>query len=631
MKNGIIEALLPDGRHQRVSFAPVILFVIVTLLSIGDSSAGSATWSANPASSDWNTAANWTPNTVPNGAADTATFGISNTTDISTSANVEVNGITYSGGANAYSVTLGLGFAFTVSGAGITNSSGVMQNFVTAADGSGLLLFTNNAIVGSQIAVTNPRGSLVGGVTLFNGNSSAGNGTFTNVPGQDGFQSKGTVFFVDSATAGQATFLNPTDGSGVYGGVVQFADSSNGGSATFVSDGNGGVEFVDDSSANSGVFTNNDIASAGFFNNSSAGHGTFVNNPSLTGPAGAFVTFNDHTTAESSLITNNGSISNRQGYGRTTFDSFSGGGDATIINNGSAIAGGTGGFTIFSGSASAGNATLIANDGGANAGGSVKFIGNSVGGTARIEVFGNGALHIDAHSPQEVPIGSLEGDGPVTLGTRLLIVGSNSLDTTYTGVIQGSGSVRKNGNGTLTLTGANAYSLGTYVDSGSVVVANTDGSGLGTGLVQVNAGTLGGSGIISGPVTIGTGNGAGAFLAPAHGTKTQATLTIQSALTFNADATYTYTFKAKKKKAKTDKVIANGVTINGAAFSFQGTPQGTLKQGLVLTAISNTATTPIAGTFSNLADGAILTVNGNKFQASYEGGDGNDLTLTVVP
>ena len=71
--------------------------------------------------------------------------------------------------------------------------------------------------------------------------------------------------------------------------------------------------------------------------------------------------------------------------------------------------------------------------------------------------------------------------------------------------------------------------------------------------------------------------------------------------------------------------------INGATFAFQGTAQGALKHGLVLTAISNTAATPIAGTFANLPDGAILTVNGNNFQASYEGGDGNDLTLTVIP
>jgi hypothetical protein len=37
----------------------------------------------------------------------------------------------------------------------------------------------------------------------------------------------------------------------------------------------------------------------------------------------------------------------------------------------------------------------------------------------------------------------------------------------------------------------------------------------------------------------------------------------------------------------------------------------------------------IFGTFSNLADGSVFTSNGNNFQASYTGGSGNDLTLTV--
>jgi hypothetical protein len=59
--------------------------------------------------------------------------------------------------------------------------------------------------------------------------------------------------------------------------------------------------------------------------------------------------------------------------------------------------------------------------------------------------------------------------------------------------------------------------------------------------------------------------------------------------------------------------------------------EGHLTQGLVLTFILNTNTDPISGTFSNLPDGGIVTINGNNFQASYSGGDGNDLTLTVVP
>ncbi len=54
-------------------------------------------------------------------------------------------------------------------------------------------------------------------------------------------------------------------------------------------------------------------------------------------------------------------------------------------------------------------------------------------------------------------------------------------------------------------------------------------------------------------------------------------------------------------------VIANGVTITGATINVKGKVQGTLTPGTVLTVISNTSADPISGTFSNLADGAIIT------------------------
>ena len=78
-------------------------------------------------------------------------------------------------------------------------------------------------------------------------------------------------------------------------------------------------------------------------------------------------------------------------------------------------------------------------------------------------------------------------------------------------------------------------------------------------------------------------------------------------------------------------MVANGVTINGAIISLTGEIEGSLKPGLTLTVIGNTSANPISGTFSNLPDGGIVTINGNNFRASYSGGDGNDLTLTVVP
>jgi autotransporter-associated beta strand protein len=197
-------------------------------------------------------------------------------------------------------------------------------------------------------------------------------------------------------------------------------------------------------------------------------------------------------------------------------------------------------------------------------------------------------------------------------------------------VIQNAGGLTKTGSGILTLTGSNLYTGNTTVTGGVLEVSNRRGSATGTGSVNVQAGTLGGKGIVSGTVTIGTGSGSGAFLAPAAGTNVQATLTIQSALTFNADATYAYTFKAKQNRAKADRVIASGVIINsGAMIALSGQTQGRLTTGLTVTLISNTSANPISSTFSNLPDGAIVTVGRNQLKVSYEGGDGNDLTLTV--
>lgn len=79
-------------------------------------------------------------------------------------------------------------------------------------------------------------------------------------------------------------------------------------------------------------------------------------------------------------------------------------------------------------------------------------------------------------------------------------------------------------------------------------------------------------------------------------------------------------------------MVANGVTIeSGAQFNFSAVTNTRLTAGQVFAAISNTAATPISGVFANLADGSTFCAGPNNFQVSYEGGDGNDLTLTVVP
>ena len=143
-----------------------------------------------------------------------------------------------------------------------------------------------------------------------------------------------------------------------------------------------------------------------------------------------------------------------------------------------------------------------------------------------------------------------------------------------------------------------------------------------------------GTGTIGGAVTVGDVSTAPAYLTPgpeAIGPEGGGlgVLTIQKRVTFNSSAIYE--FQISSKATKSDKLNAKGVSIESGAtiIAFdrgaQVSPTGTR-----YFAINNTSPSPIAGTFSNLPDGGTIQIGNNTYQASYEGGDGNDLTLTVV-
>jgi autotransporter-associated beta strand protein len=399
----------------------------------------------------------------------------------------------------------------------------------------------------------------------------------------------------------------------------------------------GDVSFGDSTTAGSAAFTVLSGGSVSFGTNSSADHavGTFSGAPGIVGSG---ISFTQSATAAEGQFTGDGATTTSDSGSFIDFSDTATAADATFIINGGTVQGAAGSVMAFSLSASAGNAAITVNGGTVGGeGGTLLFTEQSSGGTASLSLFANGQMDLSGHDrTASLTIGSLEGDGLVFLGSRAFVVGSNNDSTTFSGIIQDGGSsggrhgsLTKIGTGSLTLNGANGYTGGTTVSAGTLQVTNTTGSATGTGTVVVAAGTLGGQGTISGAVTIGTGNGVGAGLAPSVGNNQPAILKLKKTLTFKADSTYSY--KLNTDNARGDQVLAKRVSIeSGAQFSFQPIGSRRLPAGRVFTLISNTSNSPITGKFSNLPDGSTFTFGSNSYQVSYEGGTGNDLTLTVV-
>ena len=101
--------------------------------------------------------------------------------------------------------------------------------------------------------------------------------------------------------------------------------------------------------------------------------------------------------------------------------------------------GAKGGLLSLANSTNAAQSTLTANGGTTGgAGGVILFKDDSLGGTARVQVYENGELDISGHSLPGLTIGFLRGSGLVLLGANSLNVDSN-LGSVFSGVIQDGG------------------------------------------------------------------------------------------------------------------------------------------------------------------------------------------------
>lgn len=133
-----------------------------------------------------------------------------------------------------------------------------------------------------------------------------------------------------------------------------------------------------------------------------------------------------------------------------------------------------------------------------------------------------------------------------------LSVGANNQSTSFTGIMSGSGSLRKIGSGTFTLTNAQAFTGATAIDAGTLQVNGSLSAS--SALTVASAATLAGSGTIGGLVTV-LGGG---IVAP--GTS-PGTLTMNAGLLL--DATSLLAFELSSTNFTVGSGINDLIVVNG--------------------------------------------------------------------
>src|SRR5262245_1192612 len=397
------------------------------LLAAMPAHAQNATWSTAPGSSDFNTAANWNPATVPTG---TAFFGASTITGLTFNPGAvnSLGGFTFNAGAPTYSFSLATPSSLTFTGAGIVNNSSNAPSF--SLPFTSVLAFTNSSTAGNAI-ITNSGTSAV------------------------------TQFF-NSSTAANATIINTNSG------FTAFNDTSTAGNATITSGSGGFASFLGSSTAGNATLTANFLGFTTFGNTSTAGNATITANLGGITPLAS-----SSTAGNATVIANNG--------GTTQFSQFSTAGNATVTAN-------FGGTTQFSGFSTAGNATVITNPGGTTLFSQFSSGGNAAFTTQAGGVFDMSGVFLGMTAGSIAGAGTyFLGSNALIVGSNNL---STTVDGTISdGGASGGrgGSLVKVGTGILTLAGTNTYTGATIVNAGVLAVNGSIASSI---LTTVNSGAV---------------------------------------------------------------------------------------------------------------------------------------------
>ena len=261
-------------------------------------------------------------------------------------------------------------------------------------------------------------------------------------------------------------------------------------------------------------------------------------------------------------------------------------------------------------------------------------------GTGQIQLGGGSAVSVVTLNPTSANILAASVGGGTNTASPTLKLDGTTTGNVIAGTVANASSatsIVKSNTSTWTLAGTGAYSGGTTINQGTLLVNNT--SGTGTGAVVVNgalAGKLGGTGTISAGANSVTVN-SGAFLSPGNGNENSAAGVGKLSMTFTtgtlsllSGSKFVFDLATTAPGTGSDliNVTAGALTLGGQKFS--DFSFNTLAGFDVGTYTLFQTATPILGSLDANAANLTGTVGSSGLTGTLAI-SGNNLVLTVIP
>jgi autotransporter-associated beta strand protein len=395
---------------------------------------------------------------------------------------------------------------------GDTTLTGASANFSESLAGGG-----NNLSLNMSGLTTLTRGT--SGLNTFSSNGDVAFGGTFATSGNQSFGGNVTLLADSIMSGASASFANGLDGSGHnlsvgFTGTIDTTDFTNlaslekTGKGTLILSGNnsnsGGIVVAGGTVEGTTNSLTGDITNEGILRFNQGFDGAYSDvvsgNGSLEKSGDGVVTLSGTNTYTGGTTVNNGTLAGTtdslQGAiannGAVRFDQSTDGTYASVVSGSGSLEKNGSGVVTLSGTNTYSGGTIVKNgtlagttsslQGAISNNGSVRF-DQSIDGTYSGAMDGSGSLEKNGNGTLTLS-GTNSYNGGTSLNNGTLAGTSDSLqgaisnngkvrfdqssNGTYSGAMDGSGSLEKNGNGTLTLSGANSYSGGTTVNNGTL-------------------------------------------------------------------------------------------------------------------------------------------------------------------